>query len=249
MATRKRTFIDFTSVLPSGGMAKATGLAAAVTDNTTNVFMAGDTAIEIRNEQQNDDVVPTYVVDANSTTGWQIPNDNADNDGIEMSLGIENSPNAKHAFTVGTDGPFELRVKLGIPDVSDYDVCFVGFRIHGAYVDAINTPAAMEAAYTDKAGFSVEAGDMHILTSNDNTDVDTDIASSWADDAVKTLTVKVSSAGAVTYYIDGTVVSDAVAFSFDAGDVVVPCLVFTKGAAAADTPPILNYLFCGLSES
>ncbi len=248
MATRKKTYIDFTSILPAGGMAKATGLAAAVTDNTTNVFMAGDTALEVRNEQQNDDVTFTYLVDANCTTGWQIPNDNADNDGGEISLGIESSPNAKHAFTIGTDPAFELRVKLGIPDVSDYDVLFVGFRIAGAYVDAINTPAAMEAAYTDKAGFSIEAGDIHILTSNDNSDVDTDVTASWADDAVKTLTVKVSSAGAVTYQIDGTAVSDAVAFSFDSTDVVVPCIVFCKGAAAADTPPILNYLYVGYSE-
>lgn len=249
MATRKRTKIDFTSCLPAGGMAKASGLAAAVTDNTTNVFMAGDTALEVRNEQQNDDVTFTYVVDANSTTGWQIPNDNTDNDGGEITLGVESSPNAKWAYTIGTDGPFEMQLKFGIPDVSDYDVLFVGFRKAAAYVDAINTPAAMEAAYDDKAGFSVEAGDMHILTSNDGSDVDTDIASSWADDAVKTLTVRVSAAGAVTYYIDGTVVSDAVAFSFDTGDVVIPCIVFCKGAAAADTPPILNYLYVGPVES
>lgn len=250
MAIRKRTYIDFSAGGPSSGMAKATGLAAATTDNTANVFCApGGVNVEIRNEQTNDDVAPSYVIDANCTTGWQIPNDNADNDGGELSLGLEASNEAKYCFKVGTDPAFEFRVKLGIPDVSDYDVFFVGFRKAEACVDAINTPAALYTAHTDKAGFNINAGNIYIITSNDNTDnTPLDTTDNWADDAVKTLAVKVSVAGVVTYTIDGSAPTVTEAFSFDDAELLIPCIIYAKGAAAADTPPILNYLFVGYQE-
>lgn len=249
MAVNKATYIDFRAGPPSGATAKVAGTTtteATGTDNTTDIFTApGGVAIEIRHEQTNADILPVAVVDSNCTNGWQIPNDNADNDGIEMSLGILSDENAKYAFKIGTDPAFKMLVKFGIPDVSDYDVCFVGFRKAGAYVDAINTPAAMEAAYDDKAGFDVEAGAIHILTSLNGSDTDTDTTDTWVDDAVKTLGVFVSAAGVVTYTINGSAPTTSAAFTFDSGDIVVPCLVFTKGAAVADTPPILTTLYVG----
>lgn len=245
MAVRKRTYVRFADYAPTAS-AQATLIAAANTDNTVNHIQFGPHTFEVRNEQTNSDIGGARVVDANSTNGWQIPNDNADNDGIEITQGILNDPSAPYVFTVGTDGAFELRVKFGIPDVSDYDVCAVGFREVGAYVDAINTPAAMEAAYDEKACISVESGALHALTSLAGSDTDTTLADTWADDEVKELAILVSAAGAVTYEIDGAADANAVAFSFADATVVVPFMCFTKGGTAADTPPILEYYICGL---
>ena len=93
----------------------------------------------------------------------------------------------------------------------------------------------------------MEAGDIKSQTSLNTTDVETDLGfTNWADDDVKTVTVKVSAAGAVTYEIDGSTDGSAVAMSFDTGDVVIPCMVFCEGGSAADTPPILETYYCGL---
>ena len=245
MAVKKRTYVRFADHAPVAS-AEATLVAAAATDNTVNHIKFGRTAFEVRNEQANSDIGGARVVDANSTTGWQIPNDNTDNDGIEITQGILNDPSAPHVFTVGTDGAFELRVKLGVPDVSDYDVCHIGFREVGSYVDAINTAAAHEAAYDEKAAIGHEAGTMNTLTSLAGSDTDTTLADTWADDEVKELAVLVSSAGAVTYEIDGSSDANAVAFSFADATVVVPYMIFCKAGTAADTPPILEYYYCGL---
>lgn len=257
MAPRKRTFIDFRAHKPVVSIGEKS--ATLGNDNTTAALAFGSNSLELYYEQANADITGTRLVDANCTNGFEVPLDNTDADGIEITQGILADASAPYAFTIGTDGPFKFEVKLGIPNASDYHVA-MGFRINAAYVaDIANTTPAtcasnMEAAYTDKAIFNFEgagdgsatAADGHIITSNDNVDVDTDVAASWADDAVKTLTVKVSSAGAVTYEIDGTAVADAVAFSFDSTDVVIPFMRISRVAATADTPPILNYWYCGL---
>lgn len=259
MATRKRTYIDFSAGEPAAGKQKGTAVAAANTDNTTNLFTApGGAVIEVRNEQANADIVPTYVIDANCTTGWQIPNDNADNDGVEISLGIEASELAKYAFKVGTDPAFEFRVKFGIPDVSDYDIAMVGFRKAAAYGDALNDPAttfASAVVYTDVAALNVNAGAIYTICGKNQTGggtgtfTATDTTNTWADDAVKTLTVKVSAAGVVTFEINGAAPTvNTNTLTLDTGDIMIPFMVFTKVAAVADTPPILNYLFAGYSE-
>ena len=252
MAIRKRTYVDFRSSPPLVSIGQKGGTAGA--DASVTMLQVGGEAFEMRMEQANADVTGARLVDANCCNGLEIPLDNTDGDGIEITQGILADAAAKNAFTIGTDGPFELRVKFGVPDVSDH-VIYLGFRVAAAYVDAIseatiaNIQTNGRTAYTDKAAFEIYAGDMSIITSNDNTDVATNIAAAWAADAVKTLTVKVSAAGAVTYQIDGSAVGDAVAFSFDSTDIVVPYMFVGKGEADVDTPPILQTWFCGLSES
>lgn len=254
MALRKKTYVDFRQHQPICNTA-AVGQIAVSTDNTANFVHAGAVTFEIRNEQANADIIPTLLVDSNCTNGWQIPNDNADNDGIEMGLGILDDVNMPNVFKIGTSGAFRLDVKFGIPDVSDYDVCVIGFRKVAAYGDAINAPAAFSSAvvYTDAAGFNVNAGDIYTFGGVNQTGggtgtyTSTDTTDNWADDAVKTLSVLVSSAGVVTYQIDGASPTvDTTTCTFDSGDNIIPFMVFTKGAAAADTPPILTTFYCGL---
>lgn len=249
MATRKRIFVDFTKGPPTGGtVVPGTGAIAAVTDNVVNAFVCpGGELMLIRNEQQNDDIVPTYTIDADCTNGWELPIDSAaaSADAVEVSFGgISSDASLPYCFKVGTDPAFQLRTKIGIPDVSEVNL-YVGFRKAGAYVTGMDTAAEIETGYADKCGFSIEAGAIHIITSDDNTDVDTDTTTTWVDDAVKTLTVNVSAAGVVTYQVDGTAATGAVAFTVDDGDILVPYLYCSKIAANTDTPPILNYIYVG----
>lgn len=253
MATKKYTRINFVDGPPCGAMAQATGLAAATTDNTVNTFMTpGGSPLEVRIEQTNSDIVFTH-----TTAGWVIPNDNTDNDGIEVSLGIIADADAKYAYKIGTDAAFEASLTFKIPDVSDYDVAVFGFRKAAAYADAPNAPTCFSSAviYTDAAGFNVNAGAIYTFGGVNQTGggtgtyTSTDSTLTWADNATKKLTVKVSSAGVVTFYVDDTLVATATAVTFDSTDIVIPFAIFTKGATSSDTPPILKSLLVKTSES
>lgn len=253
MAINKYTYVDFRRNQPVVATS-AVGQIGVVTDAAVNFFNAGGIVFECRNEQQNDDIIPTMVLDANGdggtnegASGWQVPLDKADNDGIEIGLGILADRARPGCFKVGTDPAFFMAVKMSVPDVSEHDVCFAGFRIAAAYLDAVNTAAALGTVPTDIAGINVDAGDFKTVTRlNTGTATTTDVTvTNWADDEAHELRVNVSAAGAVTYAVDGTAPSDAVAFSFDTGDLVIPCIIITRGAAVADTPPILQYFACG----
>jgi hypothetical protein len=197
--------------------------------------------------------IPHLINDGDSTTGAYLPNGNADNAGITWTFGgslLNSLAQGQNAFTVGTSPAFFMEVKVGIPDISDYDVFHIGFvEPAAAHVANINTDTAFVGAYDEKAmiGVSDTSGTLTTTTSLAGSDTATDLAATaWADDAVKTLKVLVSSAGAVTYTIDGSADASAVAFSFADATVVYPCIIACKAANAADTPPIINYVKYGL---
>lgn len=247
MAARKYTYVDFRRHQPICNT-PAVAQIGVVTDTAVNFWHAGDVTFESYNEQANADIIPTKLLDADGdggsgAGGWQIPNDNADNDGIQVTQGILSDANEPYAFTVGTH-PCKLEVKLSIPDVSDYDVCAIGFRIAGAYVDAINAPAALLAAYSDKFVVNIEAGDVHTAASLNGSDTETDVSvTNVADDDAPVITVAVDSDGVATCQLDGTTLTHT-AHTFDTGDIIVPTMIFCKGGNAADTPPILMTYLC-----
>lgn len=246
MTLRKNVYIDcmYWEPLISGLSSDATAVDGA--DTTVTRFGMGPYTLEIRNEQACADIIPLRVVDGDCCNGIQIPNDNADNDGGEMGFGILNDTNQMHAFTIGTDPAFFFEVKLGVPDVSEYDVLGIGFRGDAAYADAVNTAAAYLAAYDDKAGFNVDNGDITIVSSLNAADTGpTDTTDDWADDEAHTLKVLVSSAGVTTFQIDGAAPSTTAAHTFDTGDVVIPYIIWCKDAANTDTPPIIEHIKLG----
>jgi hypothetical protein len=203
-------------------------------------------------------IAPQTVVDANCTDGLELPSTNTDNVGGTITFGaaltdLAATTGAKTCFTVGTDAAFFMEVKLGIPDVSDYDVLGIGFvEPAAAYVSAIDTTAELQQAYDEKAMWCLadNAGDIDINTSLAGVDVNTDATvTDWVDDAVKTLRINVSAAGVVTYQLWAGATEDtstgAVAFTFADATVVTPCIIYAKGAAAADTPPIIEHVKFG----
>ena len=234
MAVQRGQAINFVGAgLPQGMTAAGTAVCANSAGGT-NVWQINGLYFETYNDAQNDDIVFSL-----NAAGLVIPNDNTDNDGIEFTAGITSA--SRCAFTVG-QYPFGVDIEFTIPDVSDYDVCAVGFRKAAAYA-ALASHAATITAYEDVALLNVNAGAIYTGvrlgaaagTLTDTTDVVVDGGS-------HTLSVRVSTAGVCTFLIDGaapTVNTNTVTLT--AATVMVPFFRATKNAgAASDTPPILE---------
>ena len=106
-----------------------------------------------------------------------------------------------------------------------------GFRKVEAFQAAIDN-------YDEMACMNVISGDIKTETIiNNATTVTTDLTApssgDWADGAIHTLEVKVSSAGAVTYTLDDTAPTGAVAYSFDDGEVVTPFFYYLNDSNVA----------------
>ena len=173
--------------------------------------------------------------------GFDISMDNTSDDGIEITpniLGKAATGGSRQAFTANTDA-FYLKVKIYVSTVAGTDDLCVGFRKVEAFNAAVNS-------YTDYAMLQLNVGNIFIesginsggAASNDTTD-------DWADATAVTLGVFVTSAGVVTYTINGSPPSSTQTYTFDSGDVVVPFLFFLQSG----TPAELVYLQsweCGL---
>ena len=175
---------------------------------------------------------------AGSAYGVDYSYDGADDEGVQWCLatpagiGYTSGPRIQK-YTVGSDA-FYAKLRFRIDDVSDTDDCLFGFRKVEAFQAAVDN-------YDEMAAWNIVSGDIKTETViNNATTVTTDITSgggdaagNWADEGIHSLEVKVSSAGAVTYAIDGETPSSAVAFSFDAGEVVTPFGYHLHAAASA----------------
>lgn len=172
----------------------------------------------------------TLVAPLFGANGLDIGMDQATTEGVEITNGI--SARCPVAFTVGTDAAFFFSATLKVGDASGVNPLVVGFRKAEAY-------QATHTSYADYAAIGI------VGTSNPNLiktiteaagggTTTTDTTNTWADAATKTLTVKVSAAGVVTYEINGAAPTAVVAFSFTAGDVVVPYLYFLNAADVSD---------------
>lgn len=160
--------------------------------------------------------------------GLLISGDPTNTEGFEYNFGVLASN--KHAYTVGTSGAISFSVKLKIADVTGAEPIYIGFRKQ----EANN---ANYTAYTDFAFIGVQesktSAKITIATNlNGAGAVWKNTTDAWVDDAVKTLTVNVSAAGVVSFLIDGIAPTATQAFSFDATDVITPCIHFLHGVGA-----------------
>lgn len=160
----------------------------------------------------------TILIPAANTAGMNYAYDQTADDGVQWvaSMNTHKGHPKVDRFTVGTDGAFYAELKFSIEDVSGTDDCLFGFR----KVEAIQ--AAVDD-YDEMAAFNVESGDIKIETIlNNAATTTTDTTDNWADGETHTLRVDVSSAGVVTYKIDGSAPTTTAAFTFDSGEVVTP---------------------------
>lgn len=252
-------FVDFTNeeLVP---VFASSILPASAADNQVSYFFLNGVRFEYIQQAANSDIVPsldTTGVSWNGATvkgGWVIPNDNTDNEGIEMSHGLTAGV-TNTILTIGTD-TVDMGLTFAIPDVSDYDVMIVGVRKVAAYCAVVNqatTGASGPDCYSDFAGFNVNAGDIYSITNLNAAGLSAvDTALNWIDAEVHTLEVKVDLDGVASLYVDNTVLTSTQAgandgFTFDEDDTVMPMVIATKNASvAADTPPIFLQYHWGI---
>jgi len=248
LTQRKHFFADFTQERVDLALLQGASAVTAVTDNAVNVFQLRRPGhyLVINNTGQNDAKVPTA-----GATGWVLPCDNTNGDGIEFnpSVGLTAAVGGPLQFTIGTDPAFFLRAVVNAGTLANYDVLQVGFRKQAAY-DNVDSPANL-TVYADIAvvGINDNAGALATNTDNDNAGITTTALAATAptaDDYVA-LEVDVSALGAVTYKVGvhATTVAgalaalaadaSAVAFSFDSTDVVIPCGFLVSTGAGAHT--------------
>lgn len=211
-----------------------TGLAATGATGDTDLLRTGSNVFEYHIKGAGQTIIcPTL-----TATGIDIALDETNTEGIEITSGIA-TLQPPYAFTVGTSGAFQFCATLTLDDASGASNLLVGFRKAEAY-------QADEASYADYALIGT------VGTSNPNLikieteaagggTTTTDTTNTWADAASKALCVKVSSAGVVTYTINGAAPTATAAFSFTAADVVIPTIYFLHGADVANTVTLQSW--------
>ena len=137
---------------------------------------------------------------------------NNDNDHYEMFNGILGG--SGRPFEVGTDAAFQACLTWAPTDVSDFDLTTFGFR----------NPVAVTAtpgSYTAYAGIGIgsTAGEIYV---QDITTGITDTTDSMSDTTSVVLCTKVSSAGVVTYTIDGAAPTVTDSHTFTDGIMLIP---------------------------
>jgi len=197
--------------------------AATATDGDENILRTDRNMFEYHFIGDQTAVEPSW--DANGLDfGINLTSD----EGLEFTSGGIVA-RGRNIFTVGTDPAFFLSVTLKITDVTGTDDCLIGFRKVEAYQAAVDD-------YDEMAAMNVIQGLITIETIlNDATAVSTDTTDTWADTATKTLTVRVSEAGVVTYQNDGAAPTVTAAFTFDDTEVVTPFFYFLHTDHFAET--------------
>ena len=183
----------------------------------------------------------TLVNPITTAAGVNYGYDQTNDDGVEWTLadvaskGILSGAGINQ-YMVGSDA-FYAELQFTITDVSGADVCLFGFRKKEAFQADYND-------YDEMAAFNIVSGDIKTATIiNNASTVTTDLTSgggdgagNWANAASHRLKVMVSSAGAVTYAIDGaSSPTGAVAYSFDSGEIVSPFFHFLNDSDLADS--------------
>lgn len=172
--------------------------------------------------------------------GLNLVQDATSGDGCELSLGQTSlSP---FAFTVGSDAAFFMQALFKVEDASGVNPLIIGFRKAQAFDAAL-------ANYTDFASIGIvgtsNPNKVQIQTQlNGGGVTTTDTTNTVSDGSVFQVKIKVSASGVVTYEFNYGLPTVVAAFSFDAGDVVIPFIRFTE-AADVTTQAAINYLEIG----
>ena len=229
--TFPNTFLTFKSSPLLTTAATTAGAATGATGDTNLMCLQGGEIMEqfILGAGQ------TIIGPRMSTTGLLTSLDLTASEGAEYNFGV-NATN-KHAYTIGTSPAFFIELSVNAADVGGLDPFVVGFRKQQAN-DATFTN------YTDFATIGARAttaADVVVLQTNLNGGgaVITNTTDAWTDGQTKVFRVNVSSAGVVTYTINGAAPTVTAAFTFDNTDVVMPFVRHLFGAA---TPGAINWI-------
>lgn len=178
----------------------------------------------------------TIVSLTGSNLGIVCKLDETNGEGVELSA--PTWANSLKNFVVGQTAA-SIYTKINVNDVSGLNPMWVGFRKQAA-------ANATYTSYTDYAfvGLGNATGDIYTSTENDGGgNTNTDTTQNWADNETHTLEVRVDINGAVTFKIDGYAPTVTQAFSFDAGDTLIPVFCYALQTADIGTPAVLEGAF------
>jgi len=239
----KNGYIDCMNHAPV--MVLGSGGAAAGADTTVSHIQLGRYVLEKYHNgalDDDDSIADARAIVANVGNGLQVSIDSDDDFGCEFGFGILADANRFGAFKIGTDPAFFFEAKIGLDDVSNYQVCAVGFRKAAAYVTIDDEPTDLGSAvqYTDFSYVNGNAGAIETVMAVNQTGGGTgtatavDSTENWADLASKTLRVNVSATGVCSWLVDGAALTTVSAVTtFDTDDIVIPSLLFVKAEAGA----------------
>lgn len=188
-------------------------------------------------------------------SGLNLVQDATSGDGIELGFGARvtnpataaiQNPNP-YSFVIGSDAAFFMTAQFTVEDASGTNPLIIGFRKAQAF-------DATLANYTDFVSIGI------VGTANPNTIqiqsnlgnagvVTTNTTQTWADNAVHSVSILVSSTGVVSYQIDSLppTVIPAVTFTFTSGNCVIPFVRFTE-AADVTTYAVISNLQIGFQS-
>lgn len=225
------TFENFASI-PVALTSASGGGAATGADGDENLLAVGNNTFEYHCME-----IQTILSPVQAAGGLDIGMDQTENNGVELTQGITAA--SKHAFTIGTDAGFFFRVKLNIANVSGTDDCAIGFRKAEAYIKVIDN-------YDEAAFLNVILGAInveHILNGGATGGADT--GQTVGDGVDVDLAVIVGEDGVVTFEINGREPSTTSAFTFDAGEVVIPFVHLLHAAAPVAGVVLIKEWECG----
>jgi hypothetical protein len=222
-------------------MSLSTGGAAASTQGLINVWSISQWGayFEEYNNVATSIIAPT--LSATAGNGLNIGAlANANSKAIEVTEG--NSVNTKNSFVTGTSPAFYVQASFVLPVLNTVQNILLGFRIVQTY-QATSLPT-----YTDYAGIGILStlGEFNIQTQKTSGgEVDTDTTQAATAATLFTLKVLVSSAGVVTYQINGLAPTVTAAYTFTASTRVIPFIYLIQAAGAHGELDLVSYQ-CGL---
>mgnify|MGYP003140195747 CR=1 FL=1 len=197
------------------------------------------------------------IVDASATAvgfNIQLDHETTDNHGMELSIaGSSTVANDANKYVVGVHSGY-IDASFHTQDWTDFDCVSIGFRkvqAHQSGHGAVLAAASGDPLYTDFATLGIQSADDVQMTTalNDGSGVFTDSGQAPADNHNHRFRVSIDSDGAVTYsHITSQIAgagtlaapSTVTAYSFDAGDTIVPYVTTLGNGTAAGTELLLK---------
>ena len=218
---------------------KLYGIPLAISGNATQKLLDGTDDDRFIHYHNSGLVVYGNYVGANTvdvppgnTLGVQYSMTDTDDIGCQWTVGpyLAGGLEGYDIFTVGTSPAFYFKVHMSLPDVSGTDDCHIGFRLQS---DAVETTGV---AYTDFASINVDSGNVKMEKNLNNGGATSgDSGVDIADDGFHMYEVQVSSAGLVSFYVDGVqLTTNDPAVTLDAGDIMTPWFYFRNASDKSD---------------
>lgn len=213
----------------NGAVSEVGGGASSGTTGHKNVLVLPTTAFEYH-------ILGTQTITAPVITAAGLnmgSMDQTNGDGLELNHGVLSSQIP--SFTIGSDAAFFLRARFSIASVAGTTDCAIGFR-------KVEANQANIDDYADMAVLNVISGNITIETIKGGAaTVTTDTTDNWLNTETHELVVNVSSAGVVTYTIDGIAPTVTAAYTFTTTPAlnVMPFFYFLEAVGIAGAVPLM----------